>query len=138
MTSTAGADTTAGPRLEIGPYIVRTLLHDIPLSADGEEENVRITCVEAWSMPSCSRLHYGAANLAIGDNLYVGTSAGEILHHVRISGETDDSPPQYILAYRLRPPVNQPGEAGIQQILLLPAVNKLINQGNQVFPRSLN
>ena len=123
MASTRGGDVAAGPRLEIGPYILRSLIQNVPLSADGEEENVRITCVEAWSMSADPRLKYGAANSAIGGNLYVGTSAGEILHHVRISGERDDSP-QYILAFRLRPPVNQSGEAGIQQILILPAVSK--------------
>ena len=59
----------------------------------------------------------------IGDNLYIGTSAGEILHHFRIPGETSDAPPQYIIASRQRPPVKQQG-SGIQQILLVPTVNK--------------
>lgn len=59
-----------------------------------------------------------------GDYLYIGTSAGEVLHHVKIPGESDDAPPQYILASRVQPPVKQPGDDGIQQILLLPSVSK--------------
>ena len=62
----------------------------------------------------------------IDEHLYVGTSAGEILHHMRFPPDPSDpsGQPSYILASRLKPPVNQPGDAGIQQILLLPSVSK--------------
>lgn len=31
---------------ETGPYVLRTLLEDLPLSADGERDGIEITCVE--------------------------------------------------------------------------------------------
>jgi len=58
MASTRAADSVASPRLETGPYILRSLIQDVALSADGEHENVKITCVEAWSMYRI--LSYGA------------------------------------------------------------------------------
>lgn len=60
------------------------------------------------------------------ENLYIGTSAGEILHHVQIPPDPNDpsGSATFILASRLRPPVNQQNGPGIQQILLLPAVSK--------------
>jgi hypothetical protein len=33
-----------------GPYILRKLVANLPLSADGPSTDVRITCVEVWSM----------------------------------------------------------------------------------------
>jgi hypothetical protein len=33
-----------------GPFILRKLVSDLPLSADGDAPDVRITCVEVWSM----------------------------------------------------------------------------------------
>lgn len=33
---------------ETGPYILRPLLNDIPLAADGHRDAVRISCVELW------------------------------------------------------------------------------------------
>lgn len=65
-------------------------------------------------------------------NLYVGTSASEILHFVQIPPDPNDKNgrPVYILASRLRPPSTDAQAApagsrpGIQQILLLPRVGK--------------
>lgn len=62
-------------------------------------------------------------------NLYVGTSASEILHFVQIPPDPSDasSKPSYILASRLPPAYHEPATAsrpGVQQILLLPKVNK--------------
>ena len=33
---------------ETGTYILRSLVKDVPLSADGEASGVSITCVELW------------------------------------------------------------------------------------------
>jgi len=33
-------------------YVLREVIDDIPLSADGPEDNVFITCVEYWGMTS--------------------------------------------------------------------------------------
>ena len=58
------------------------------------------------------------------DNLYIGTSASEILHLVSLPGESESDPPQFILATRLQPSAhaNAPNVQypGVQQILLLP------------------
>lgn len=65
-------------------------------------------------------------------NLYVGTSAAELLHFVQIPPDPADRSgrAQFILAFRLRPvfssstsgpPAARPG---VQQILLLPGVGK--------------
>ncbi|KAF1811741.1 hypothetical protein P152DRAFT_418417 [Eremomyces bilateralis CBS 781.70] len=91
------------------PYLLRSLAKDVPLSADGEKNDTRITCVEFWN-----------------DNLYIGTSAAEILHLVRIPPDPQDVSAEstFILASRLRPPVLREAEDGIQRILLLPAVGK--------------
>jgi len=35
--------------LQTGPYILRDLLTNVPLSEDGDEQNLAITCVEFWS-----------------------------------------------------------------------------------------
>jgi hypothetical protein len=34
------------PTPETGPFVLRTLLTDVPLSADGDGLNIQITCVE--------------------------------------------------------------------------------------------
>ncbi|KAF2431401.1 hypothetical protein EJ08DRAFT_678423 [Tothia fuscella] len=96
-------------RLETGSYILRPLIKDVALSAGDSDENVKITCVEFWN-----------------ENLYIGTSAGEILHHVQIPPDPSDpsGQPVFILASRLQPPVHQQTGAGIQQILLIPKTNK--------------
>jgi vacuolar protein sorting-associated protein 3 len=62
-------------------------------------------------------------------NLYVGTSAPEILHFVQIPPDPEDTAgkPSYILASRLSPDYHNPPtphRPGVQQILLLPQGNK--------------
>ena len=44
-------------RLETGPYILRSLIQDVALSADGADD-VRITCVEVWGMELVCRVGY--------------------------------------------------------------------------------
>lgn len=34
------------PAPETGPYVLRSLLEDVPLSADGDRDDIDITCVE--------------------------------------------------------------------------------------------
>ena len=68
----------------------------------------------------------------ITDNyLYIGTSAGEILHLVSIPPEPGDvtTAPTFILASRLQPSghaasADSPNASGIQQILVLPGPSK--------------
>lgn len=65
----------------------------------------------------------------LDSNLYIGTSASEILHFFQIPPDPDDpaGKPSYILASRLPPPFAEPPTAarpGVQQILLLPKINK--------------
>lgn len=68
--------------------------------------------------------------LSLADqNLYVGTSASEILHFVQIPPDPDDASgkPSYIIASRIQPAFHNPptpARPGIQQILLLPTVSK--------------
>ena len=70
------------------------------------------------------------ANRGTADgNLYVGTSASELLHFVRIPPSPADtsSGPEFILASRLAPVYAEPSTGsrlGVQQILLLPRVGK--------------
>ncbi|KAF2740774.1 hypothetical protein EJ04DRAFT_548294 [Polyplosphaeria fusca] len=92
-----------------GAYVLRKLVSDLPLSTDGDAGDVRITCVEVWS-----------------GNLYVGTSAAEIIHFVLLPPEPGDvtGAPTAIQASRLEPTFTHDAGAGIQQILLLPKVNK--------------
>lgn len=56
--------------------------------------------------------------------MYVGTSRGEILHYVRLPSDDPNDTPVFILASRQQPPAIQISDAGVQQILLLPAVGK--------------
>ncbi|KAB8297043.1 hypothetical protein EYC80_002440 [Monilinia laxa] len=97
---------------ENGPYVLRSLIEDLPLSADGDRTDIEINCVEF-----------------LDQNLYIGTSASEILHFVQIPPDPADisGKPSYILASRLPPAYHEPAtrdRPGIQQILLLPRVNK--------------
>ena len=69
--------------------------------------------------------------MAIEGNLYIGTSAGEILHFVSLPEDPAQSQEQslFILASRLELPPKQvlPSSEpypGVQQILLLPRINK--------------
>jgi hypothetical protein len=43
---------TARPPPQDGPFILRKLVSGLPLSADGDATDVRITCVEVSSMPA--------------------------------------------------------------------------------------
>ncbi|PFH61303.1 hypothetical protein XA68_17720 [Ophiocordyceps unilateralis] len=100
---------------EDGPYVLRPLLDDVPLSADGSQGHVSINCVEY-----------------LGGNLYVGTSASELLHFVQIPPDPSDKSrtPIFILASRLSPAFSDSSGAaessrpGVQEILLLPGVGK--------------
>ncbi|KAK3725357.1 hypothetical protein LTR37_000327 [Vermiconidia calcicola] len=89
-----------------GAYTLRDLISDIPLAADGDEQ-ARISCVDAWN-----------------GNLYIGTSAGQVLHYVSIPPDPSDESGQasYIFATKLEPPftTRQEGDdEGVKQILLL-------------------
>ncbi|APA10477.1 hypothetical protein SS1G_07013 [Sclerotinia sclerotiorum 1980 UF-70] len=97
---------------ENGPYVLRSLIEDLPLSADGDRTDIEINCVEF-----------------LDRNLYIGTSASEILHFVQIPPDPADisGKPSYILASRLPPAYHELStreRPGVQQILLLPKVNK--------------
>ncbi|KKY34768.1 putative tgf beta receptor associated protein [Diaporthe ampelina] len=110
------ADTSSGARRQpaTGPFVLRTLLEDVPLSEDGDNDDVKINFVEY-----------------LGGNLYIGTSASELLHFVQIPPDPADkaSQPVFILASRLRPTYIESSVAGnvkpgVQQILLLSRVQK--------------
>ncbi|KAL2752263.1 hypothetical protein ACRALDRAFT_1076317 [Sodiomyces alcalophilus JCM 7366] len=97
--------------LEGGPYVLRTLLSDVPLSADGADNGPKINCVEYFDR-----------------NLYIGTNASELLHYVHLPADaTDEAGKQtFILASRLQPPFAESSNSrpGVQRILLLPKVSK--------------
>ncbi|KAI1827869.1 hypothetical protein F4861DRAFT_535697 [Xylaria intraflava] len=98
-----------------GPYVLRTLFADIPLSEDGSRDDIKINCVEYLDC-----------------NLYIGTSDSELLHFFQIPPDPADRSgiPTFILASRLRPVfIDPPGASnthrpGVQEILLLPSVGK--------------
>ncbi|KAI9831038.1 MAG: hypothetical protein M1819_005276 [Sarea resinae] len=99
---------------ETGSYILRNLAGHVPLFSEEDASTVQISCVELWE-----------------GNLYIGTSAAEILHFVLIPPDPAEpsAPPSFILASRLRPVFTQSStstnaQGGVQQILLLPAVSK--------------
>ncbi|KAK6352970.1 hypothetical protein TWF696_004960 [Orbilia brochopaga] len=90
------------------PYILQKLVDDLPLDT-GEQQNVRVNCVDIW-----------------GDHLYVGTSAGEILHFMKVPAAPGE-PSQYIFAFRLPlspPPPSLENPPGVQQIQLLGPVER--------------
>ncbi|KAK0727381.1 hypothetical protein B0T26DRAFT_765273 [Lasiosphaeria miniovina] len=99
-----------------GPFVLRQLLHDVPLSADGANEDIKINCVDY-----------------LDGNLYIGTTASELLHFFRIPPDPHDpeSSASFILASRRNPEYSAASAAtngprpGVQQILLLPRVGKL-------------
>ena len=89
-------------------YVVRGLIDNVPLSTGENDQESYITCVDAWN-----------------GNLYIGTSAGEVLHYVSIPPDPNDNnaQPSYIFATKLEPPYSTEqteGDRGIKQILLLP------------------
>lgn len=113
----AGASSTVAQQelaTATGPFVLRTLLHDVPLAEDGDNDDVKINCVDY-----------------LDGNLYIGTSASELLHFVQIPPDPADKSgqPVFILASRLRPTYNESSVAGntkpgVQQILLLSRVQK--------------
>jgi hypothetical protein len=129
---------------ETGPYVLRALLEDLPLSADGDRDDIEITCVEFLGTQldpivfmmlldpdaNGTLANRSTANtLSVDQNLYVGTSASEILHFFQIPPDPANAlgKPSYILASRLPPAYHEPStpsRPGVQQILLLPKVNK--------------
>lgn len=109
-------DESAGPRKrrklsasDAAPYVLRQLLDDVPIEPESGELGVHITCVEYWN-----------------DNLYIGTSAAEILHFVSLPSDPSDeaNAPTFILASRLQITGNPSKQHGVHQILLLPTVSK--------------
>ena len=95
-----------------GTYTLRELIKDVPLSTDEDGSQAHITCVDAWN-----------------DNLYIGTSAGEVLHYVSIPPDTSEDlgQPSYIFATKLEPSYTSRQEGsddGVKQILLLPDAGK--------------
>lgn len=99
---------------ETGPFVLRTLFANVPLSADGTKDDIKINCVEY-----------------LEGNLYIGTSDSEILHFVQIPPDPNDksgtSTSSFILASRQRPAfadTSSSSRPGVQQILLLPRVWK--------------
>lgn len=98
-----------------GSYVLRPLVQDIPLSTEEHTAEARITCVELCD-----------------ENLYIGTSQAEVLHFVSIAADPaeESSGPQYIFASRLQPAYtlqtsgSSQNLSGVQQILVLPKVQK--------------
>ncbi|OQE00156.1 hypothetical protein PENVUL_c057G09535 [Penicillium vulpinum] len=95
------------------PYVLHSLFEDVPLATE-DSSDVYITCVEYWN-----------------ENLYIGTSAAEILHFVCLPPASPDeaAEPTFILASRLpilfahTPPAGSDQE-GVRQIVVLSSVNK--------------
>ncbi|KAJ6166291.1 hypothetical protein N7485_009535 [Penicillium canescens] len=95
------------------PYVLRSLFEDVPLATE-HSSDVYITCVEYWN-----------------ENLYIGTSAAEILHFVCLPPASPDesSEPTFILASRLpilfaqSPPAGSE-QQGVRQIVILSSVGK--------------
>ncbi|KOS17253.1 Vacuolar protein sorting-associated protein 3 [Escovopsis weberi] len=112
-TNTAAAAAAAVRSLarDDGPYVLRPWVDPVPLSVDGTQDGIRINCVEYYD-----------------GNLYVGTSASELLHFVRLPPDPADKfgRPVFIPASRLTPVFNENATSrpGVQQILLLPRVGK--------------
>ena len=95
-----------------GSYVLRPLVSEIPLS-ESRDNGINITCVELWE-----------------SNLYIGTSAGEVLHFVSLPPDANDASqdPTFIFASRLQPNSNPSSDSqskrGVQQILVLSSVGK--------------
>jgi vacuolar protein sorting-associated protein 3 len=132
-TSDTGGNRSVRNVTEDGPFVLRSLLDDVPLSADGPTEDIKINCVDYLGhFPCLLELLLGIDTdiLVTADrNLYVGTSASELLHFVQIPPDPAGRP-VFILASRLRPGyaeashVSGTSRPGVQQILLLPRVGK--------------
>ncbi|KAI2619072.1 hypothetical protein GGS26DRAFT_573294 [Hypomontagnella submonticulosa] len=115
MASDSQSDKRSLKEFGVGPFVLRTLFADVPLSEDGTRDDIRINCVEY-----------------LDGHLYVGTSDSELLHFFQIPPDPADksTAPTFILASRLRPAFSEPAgtsnvaRPGVQQILLLPTVGK--------------
>ena len=59
-TSTPGAALLPGTR----PYTLRPLLHDVPLSADAKDEDIKINCVDYYGMRALDAARESLACLA--------------------------------------------------------------------------
>lgn len=46
----AALHTTRQPHPDLGPFVLKTLLEDVPLSVDGDEDDILINCVEFFGM----------------------------------------------------------------------------------------
>ncbi|KAH8127824.1 hypothetical protein LI328DRAFT_129996 [Trichoderma asperelloides] len=112
------SSTMASPTVNVqpidrseGPFVLQPWVDSVPLSADGTDGDIKINCVEYFD-----------------GNLYVGTSAAELLHFVSIPPDPSDPSgrPVFIPASRLSPAFaeNTTSRPGVQQILLLPRVGK--------------
>ncbi|KAL1897010.1 hypothetical protein Cpir12675_002535 [Ceratocystis pirilliformis] len=90
---------------EDGPFILRTLMDEVPLAIEGMSDGIKINCIEFY---------------------------GQLLHFVHIPADSSDasSSSSFIMASRLEPDYAEstnsaPGSRpGVQQILLLPKVGK--------------
>lgn len=47
MAAAASSRQLSAP--QSGPFILRKLVSNLPLAADGASDNIHITCVEVWS-----------------------------------------------------------------------------------------
>jgi hypothetical protein len=59
-------------RHEVGPFVLRSLLEDLPLSADRERNDIEINCVEFLGM--CSGVLMFSVSRNGTDNIQTGTS----------------------------------------------------------------
>lgn len=117
-----------------GPYVLRPLLDSVPLSADGSANDIKINCVDYYgTTPQGSSVSAPEMlTCSLDGNLYIGTSASELLHFVQVPPDPTDisSKPLFILASRLSPAFSDQigtsiaSQPGVQQVLLLPAVGK--------------
>ncbi|KAG5929027.1 hypothetical protein E4U42_007338 [Claviceps africana] len=130
-----GTGSGERPGDEAGPYILRPLLEGVPLSADGSESNAKINCVEYYGKHhniASSKVVVADEAAWVDGNLYIGTSASEILHFVQIPPDPGEKAGRstYIPASRLSPvsldssSSSSAGRLGVQEILLLPRIGK--------------
>ena len=117
-----------GPSSSV-PYIFKPLFDEVPVATD-DTADVHITCVEYWNELYLLDGMHQLTSASLDDNLYIGTSAAEILHFVSLPPNPSDesNEPSFILASRLPIPFSQSSvpahKPGIQQIVVLPAKNK--------------
>lgn len=65
MTSNGPGDELSEPRgnhraSQCGPFILRPLLDQLPLSADGAESDIKINCIDLWGIWPCCLARRGA------------------------------------------------------------------------------